>query len=41
VIAGAWVVVRTALEDAMLRRELPGYAQYATRVGHRLVPGLW
>lgn len=38
---GAVTVVRTALEDATLQRELPGYADYATRVRHRLVPGLW
>jgi protein-S-isoprenylcysteine O-methyltransferase Ste14 len=39
--AAAWVVVRTALEDATLRRELPGYPEYARRVRWRLVPGLW
>jgi protein-S-isoprenylcysteine O-methyltransferase Ste14 len=39
--AAAWVVLRTALEDAMLRRELDGYAAYARRVRWRLVPGLW
>lgn len=37
----AWVVMRTALEDAFLRRELPGYTDYARRVKQRLVPGLW
>lgn len=37
----AWVVLRTALEDALLRRELPGYTAYARRVKQRLVPGLW
>ncbi len=41
VAAAAWVVLRTALEDAMLRRELDGYAAYARRVRWRLVPGLW
>lgn len=40
-IAAAWVVVRTALEDATLRRELAGYEQYALRVRYRLAPGLW
>ncbi|WP_158370242.1 methyltransferase family protein [Cellulosimicrobium cellulans] len=35
------VVLRTALEDAMLRRELPGYADYARRVRRRLLPGVW
>lgn len=37
----AWIVLRTALEDATLRRELPGYADYARRVRARLVPGIW
>ena len=35
------MVVRTALEDATLRRELEGYADYAARTRARLVPGLW
>ncbi len=39
--AAAWVVLRTALEDAALRRELGGYADYARRVRWRLVPGVW
>lgn len=39
VVAG--FVVRTALEDRTLQVELPGYAEYATRVRYRLVPGLW
>jgi protein-S-isoprenylcysteine O-methyltransferase Ste14 len=39
--AVAWVVLRTALEDATLRRELPGYSEYAARVRGRLVPGIW
>jgi protein-S-isoprenylcysteine O-methyltransferase Ste14 len=37
----ALTVVRTALEDRMLQAELPGYDQYARRVRHRLVPGIW
>lgn len=36
-----WIGLRTALEDALLRRELPGYEAYAQRVRSRLVPGLW
>jgi protein-S-isoprenylcysteine O-methyltransferase Ste14 len=40
-LAVAWLVVRTALEDATLRRELPGYEEYAARVRWRLVPGVW
>ncbi|MGD8719482.1 MAG: isoprenylcysteine carboxylmethyltransferase family protein [Candidatus Zixiibacteriota bacterium] len=33
--------VRTSLEDRTLRRELPGYEDYARRVRRRLVPGVW
>ena len=32
---------RTVVEDRLLRRELPGYAEYAARVRYRLVPGVW
>ena len=32
---------RTALEDQTLRRELPGYEEYATVTRYRLMPGLW
>ena len=35
------IVVRTAREDATLQAELPGYASYAGRVPHRLLPGVW
>lgn len=34
-------VRRTVNEDRMLRRDLPGYADYARRVRSRLVPGVW
>jgi protein-S-isoprenylcysteine O-methyltransferase Ste14 len=34
-------VVRTALEDATLKRELKGYTEYAQRVRYRLLPGVW
>jgi len=34
-------VVRTALEDLTLRRELPGYEEYAARTRYRLIPGVW
>lgn len=34
-------VHRTSLEDAMLRAELPGYADYAARVRYRLIPGVY
>jgi protein-S-isoprenylcysteine O-methyltransferase Ste14 len=33
----ALVVARLRLEEGFLRRELPGYAEYAARVPHRLV----
>jgi protein-S-isoprenylcysteine O-methyltransferase Ste14 len=39
--AAAWVVLRTALEDMTLRRELPGYVDYCQRTRFRLVPKLW
>jgi protein-S-isoprenylcysteine O-methyltransferase Ste14 len=32
---------RTALEDQTLRRELPGYEEYATVTRYRLMPGIW
>lgn len=35
------LVVRTFLEDRMLRQELPGYQEYAQRVRYRLAPGMW
>ena len=41
-LAGALLlVVRTALEDRLLRAELPGYEDYARRVRYRLLPGVW
>jgi protein-S-isoprenylcysteine O-methyltransferase Ste14 len=35
------LVIRTAFEDRTLHAELPGYAEYATRVRFRLIPGVW
>ena len=32
---------RTALEDQVLRRELPGYEEYTTVTRYRLMPGIW
>ena len=32
---------RTTVEDRMLQRDLPGYADYAARIRYRLVPGIW
>jgi protein-S-isoprenylcysteine O-methyltransferase Ste14 len=37
----AIVAWRTAREDRMLRAQLAGYADYATRVRYRLVPAVW
>ncbi len=37
----AAVIVRTALEDKTLQRELPGYDEYSQRVRYRLIPGVW
>jgi len=34
-------LVRTALEDRTLHAKLPGYADYASRVRSRLLPGVW
>lgn len=40
-LAIASLGVRTALEDRTLQAELPGYAEYTTRVRYRLIPGVW
>lgn len=37
----ALFVRRTLLEDGMLVRELPGYADYAKKVRYRLMPGVF
>jgi protein-S-isoprenylcysteine O-methyltransferase Ste14 len=34
-------IVRTALEDRTLQKELDGYKDYAARVRYRLLPGVW
>lgn len=41
VIAVACLVVRTALEDRTLQKELEGYESYTRNVRHRLLPGVW
>jgi protein-S-isoprenylcysteine O-methyltransferase Ste14 len=45
VAAGAVVVVgiarRAVLEERVLADELPGYAEYMTRVRSRFLPLLW
>ncbi len=40
-IAIALLVWRTKIEDAMLQRDLPGYAAYTARARYRLVAGIW
>jgi protein-S-isoprenylcysteine O-methyltransferase Ste14 len=40
-IYSALIVRRVTFEDCFLRQSLPGYAEYAARVRHRLVPGVW
>jgi protein-S-isoprenylcysteine O-methyltransferase Ste14 len=35
------LIVRIGIEERFLRRELPGYREYAARVPYRLLPGLW
>jgi protein-S-isoprenylcysteine O-methyltransferase Ste14 len=35
------VLIRTLGEDATLKAELPGYAEYAQRVKSRWIPGVW
>jgi len=41
VLAAASIVVRTGLEDHMLMKELPGYAEFAESTRYQLVPLLW
>lgn len=38
---GVLLVIRTVLEDRTLRRELPGYEEYAASARYRLIPGVW
>jgi len=40
-VSCALLVVRTALEDNALARELPGYADYRRTTRWRLAPGVW
>jgi len=40
-LAALLLLLRTALEDETLRKELDGYKEYAEQVRHRLLPGVW
>jgi protein-S-isoprenylcysteine O-methyltransferase Ste14 len=35
------IVIRTVLEDSTLQKELPGYLEYVSRVGYKLIPWVW
>jgi len=35
------LIIRTSLEDRMLREELDGYQSYTEETPYRLIPGLW
>jgi protein-S-isoprenylcysteine O-methyltransferase Ste14 len=37
----AGLMPRAIAEERMLKRELPGYADYMTRIRYRLIPGIW
>jgi protein-S-isoprenylcysteine O-methyltransferase Ste14 len=37
----AFIFYRAVTEDAFLHKNLPGYPEYAARVRHRLLPGVW
>lgn len=34
-------IIRTALEDQTLKKELPDYSAYTQKVRYRLLPGIW
>lgn len=44
-LASVWTIpmitARIRNEEATLRRDLPGYAEYLSRTRYRLVPGVW
>jgi len=33
--------IRIQIEEGTLRKELPGYNEYAARVRYRLIPRVW
>jgi len=41
IVALIIAVIRTALEDKTLQKELPGYRDYVRRVRYRLIPGVF
>ena len=34
-------ILRIPNEEEVLKRELPGYKEYAQKVKYRLIPGIW
>ena len=40
-IVSLLLAIRAALEDRMLRKDLPGYEAYAHKTVYRLIPGVW
>jgi protein-S-isoprenylcysteine O-methyltransferase Ste14 len=40
-LLAALFVARIVMEERTLANELPGYRDYAARVRHRLIPGIW
>lgn len=40
-LIGILFVIRTVLEDRVLKKELSGYTEYARKVRYRLIPGIW
>ena len=40
-IAVILLIIRTSLEDKLLRSKLNGYDEYTEKVRYRLLPGLW
>ncbi len=40
-ITAVILILRTYLEDNMLKKELPGYLEYTKKVKYRLIPGAW
>jgi len=40
-VMSAMILRRVMFEDAFLQKNLDGYAAYADRVRHRLIPGVW
>ncbi len=40
-ITAGLLIIRTALEDSTLHKELDGYREYAKEVKYRLIPGIW